>query len=139
MREFDDIINLPRPQLKNHTPMQRTNRAAQFGAFRALTGHEDAIKEEARLTETLLEIDREKTEELNRRMNDAKEIIDSRPQVTVTYFVPDEKKEGGKYVKYSGNLRVIDDTLKTLTFTDGTKISFTSIFDFNITKDTKRT
>ena len=139
MTDFDDIINLPRPTLKNHTPMSITNRAAQFGAFRALTGHEDSIKEEARLTDTFIEIDREKAEELNLYINEAKEIIDIRPSVSVTYFIPDEKKDGGKYEKFSGFLRVIDDTLKILTFTDGTKIPFSLIVDFKLTEEQKRT
>ena len=111
--------------------MPRINRAAQFGAFRALSGYEEAIEEEGRLTDAWLEIDASKTDELNKKLNEAKEIIASRPKANVTYFVPDEKKCGGKYVEYTGFLRVIDDTLKILTFTDGTKIDFSSIFNFD--------
>lgn len=132
MREFDDIINQKRPPYRKHAPMPRISRAAQFGAFRALSGHEDAIREEGRLTDIWVEIDSEKTEELNTKIQEAKEIINSRPEVSVTYFVPDEKKAGGAYITYTGFLRVIDDTLKILTFTDGTKIDFSSVFDFKL-------
>lgn len=135
MTDFEDIINLCRPVSKKHPPMPRINRAAQFGAFRALTGHEDAIKEEARLTDMFIEIDAEKTCELNNKLNEAKEQINNRPQVKVIYFVPDEKKSGGKYVSMVKNLRIIDDTQKLLTFTDGTKIPFVSIFDFEVVKE----
>lgn len=134
MSEFDDIINKKRPPQRKHPPMPRISRAAQFGAFRALTGHEDAIKEEARLTDMWVEVDQAKTEKLNLMIKEAKEIISTRPEATVIYFVPDEKKTGGKYERYTGYLRVIDDTLKVLTFSDGTKINFSSIFDFNITE-----
>lgn len=132
MNEFDDIINLPRPYSKNHPPMPRSSRAVQFGAFRALTGHEEALSEEARLTDSWVDVSSEATEELNREMNKAKAIISDTPEVSVTYFVPDEKKIGGKYVKHKMNLRIIDDTIKLLTFTDGTKIPFSSILDFKL-------
>ena len=132
MSEFDDIINLQRPISKKHPPMPLINRAAQFGAFRALTGYEDAIDEEARLTDSWVEIDREKTEEINRRMTIIRERIKERPSISVTHFIPDENKSGGKYEIFSGNLRVIDDTQNLLIFTDGTKIPFSAISDFVI-------
>ena len=51
---YDDIINLPPHKSKSHPPMSRMNRAAQFSPFAALTGHEAAIEETARLAEELL-------------------------------------------------------------------------------------
>ena len=42
MTDYSDIINLPHPEPKNHVRMSKEGRAAQFGAFRALTGHEEA-------------------------------------------------------------------------------------------------
>ena len=134
MKNFDKIINLDRPFFDRFPPMPRSSRAVQFGAFRALTGHEEAVAEEARLTDSFLEVSREKTELINRRMNEAKEIISQRPEVTVIHFIPDEYKSGGKYVSYTGNLRVIDDVLNTLTFVDGTKIHFSAIQGFELIK-----
>jgi hypothetical protein len=134
MKNFDKIINLERPFFDRFPPMPQSSRAVQFGAFRALTGHEEAISEEARLTDSFLEVSREKTVLINRRMNEAKEIISQRPEVTVVHFIPDEYKSGGKYVSYTGNLRLIDDVLHTLTFTDGTKIHFSAIQGFELIK-----
>ena len=47
--KYDDIINLPHHISKNHAQMELMDRAAQFAPFAALTGHEDAIKETARI------------------------------------------------------------------------------------------
>ena len=44
------------------------DRAAQFSPFAALTGHEAAIKETARLTEEQVELDEDKQEELNEKL-----------------------------------------------------------------------
>ena len=43
---YDDIINLPHPISRTHTPMEA--RASQFMPFAALTGHAEAIRETAR-------------------------------------------------------------------------------------------
>ena len=50
MSRYDDIINLPHHVSKTRTPMSMENRAAQFAPFAALTGHDAAIAETARLT-----------------------------------------------------------------------------------------
>lgn len=50
---YDDIINLLHPTSANHPPMPLSARAAQFAPFAALTGHDEAIKETARLSETM--------------------------------------------------------------------------------------
>lgn len=135
MSEFDDIIHLSRPVSKNHPPMPLINRAAQFGAFKALSGHAEALSEEARITDSWKEITLEKTEILNQRIAEAKSLICDYPTARVTYFVPDEKKDGGSYKTYQGKLRIVDDTLKILTFTDGMQLSFSQIYDFELTNN----
>ena len=47
---YDDIINLKRPSYSEYPKMSLHDRAAQFAPFAALTGYEDAISEEGRLT-----------------------------------------------------------------------------------------
>ena len=47
-QKYDDIINLPHPTSKKHPRMPLYDRAAQFAAFQALTGHEEAIEETAK-------------------------------------------------------------------------------------------
>ncbi len=55
MGKYDDIIHLPNPTSNKHPRMSLYNRAAQFSPFAALTGHEEAIKETARLMEKKME------------------------------------------------------------------------------------
>ena len=57
MKEYEDIINLPRPTSKKRIPMERINRAAQFAPFSALSGYDASIKETARLTQEKIELD----------------------------------------------------------------------------------
>ena len=45
--KYDDIIYLSRPVSQRHARMTIQDRAAQFAPFAALTGHYDALKEEA--------------------------------------------------------------------------------------------
>ena len=97
MGKYDDIINLPHPEPKKHPRMSMENRAAQFSPFAALTGHNEAIKETERLTDSKVELDQDAIEEINRKLMWIKDNIQSSPQATVTYFVPDSKKVGGKY------------------------------------------
>lgn len=62
---YEDIINLPHPVSKSHKPMPVEDRAAQFAPFAALTGHQAAIEEAARVTDMRMELDEEMKEQLN--------------------------------------------------------------------------
>ncbi len=42
--KYEDIINLPHPVSKKHTPMSMMQRAGQFAPFAALTGLGDEIE-----------------------------------------------------------------------------------------------
>ena len=119
MSKYDDIIDLPRPK-SAHEPMPMSDRAAQFSPFAALTGYEDAIDETARLTDELGE---SAVEELERKLADAAAHISERPEISVTYFVPDARKEGGAYVTRTGALKRIDELGRELLFADGARIA----------------
>ncbi len=54
---YDDIINLPRHVSTTHPHMAVADRAAQFSPFAALTGHDAAIRETARLPDERIELD----------------------------------------------------------------------------------
>lgn len=109
--------------------MSQSNRAAQFAPFAALTGYDAAIGEAARLTETRIELDDKTKEILNMKLCFLKNHIKDRPYVTITYFVPYPQKDGGAYVDYSGNIRVIDEIKHSIIFTDRTTIAIEMVCD----------
>lgn len=117
---YDDIINLPHPTSANHPRMSLYDRAAQFSPFAALTGHDAALKETARLTEQKME----QSEDMISLLNEKLQIVADHPgtEVTITYFVPDERKSGGAYVSHTGMVRRIDDYEHALIMTDKTVI-----------------
>lgn len=95
---YDDMLHLPHPTSQKHPRMPISDRAAQFSPFAALTGHEAAVKETARLTDQKIELDESKKAILDAKLQMIVEQIKSQPIVTITYFVPDEKKAGGAYL-----------------------------------------
>ena len=99
MGKYDDIINLPHHVSQTRPQMSMIDRAAQFSPFAALTGYDAAIKET------------------------------DKPEITITYFVPDEKKAGGSYTSLTGNLKRIDYYERLFVLTDGTKIQLDEIVD----------
>ena len=120
MTEYDDIIDLPRPKSK-HEPMPMSDRAAQFSPFAALTGYGDAIDETARLTDRRIELSEEERAELDYKQQYLATL--DAPTVTVTYFVPDERKSGGAYVTHTGVLKRIDELERMMVFEDGTGVA----------------
>lgn len=119
MSEYDDIIDLPRPKSK-HEPMPMSDRAAQFSPFAALTGYSDAIDETARLTDHRIELSEEERAELDYKQQYLSTL--DAPTVTVTYFVPDERKTGGAYVTHTGVLKRVDEVERMMVFVDGTQV-----------------
>ena len=95
--KYSDIINLPHPESRTHPRMPRSDRAAQFAPFAALTGYDDAVAEAGRLTSSKIELDENELERLDRALAYLTEHQAAHPAVTVTYFVPDDKKSGGAY------------------------------------------
>lgn len=116
---YEDIINLPPHKSSRHAPMSMSDRAAQFSPFAALSGHAEAIKETTRRTEEYTAPSEELAKEIDRKLNILLSEIKSSPYVSVTYFVPDSKKEGGAYVTVSGNVERIRLAEKVLKFTTG--------------------
>ena len=57
--KYAKIINAVHHQSAKHPRMSMVDRAAQFSSFAALTGHGDAIKEEARLVDKRVELNDE--------------------------------------------------------------------------------
>ena len=128
---YEDIIHLPRPVSKNHPPMPLRDRAAQFMPFAALTGYDAEIRESARLTEEEADLSEDLQTELNEKLAQVRAELQQgrQPQITVTYFLPDEKKAGGAYIVKEGAVKKTDPYTGTMLFTDGTEIPLSGIFD----------
>lgn len=126
-RKYDDILHLPHPTSKKHPRMPISDRAAIFSPFAALTGHAAAIQETARLTDQKIELDEDTKAELDRRQAILLEHIAEQPEVTITWFCPDEKKSGGAYVVTVGRLKRVDETAGTLRLADGMTIALDEI------------
>ena len=94
--KYDNIKHLTRPQYDDFPPMSINDRAAQFSPFAALVGYDDAVSETARLTDSRRVLTDDKEKQLNESLNSIIDSLDSQPIVAVTYFVPDEKKSGGR-------------------------------------------
>ena len=108
MNKYDDIINLTRPNSK-HPHMTLKQRSAQFAPFAALTGYEGQIKETARLTDKKLELDEEAKSILDIKLQIVKERLNQHFNIEITFFVPDSKKDGGKYETINGIIKRIDE------------------------------
>lgn len=127
MGKYDDIINIKYQKSTTRKHMSMRDRAAQFGAFKALREHDDAVAETARLTEKKAVLDEYKKEELNNRLVFILENLECRPLVTITYFVPDEKKQGGAYVDKTGIIKNIHALERMITMYDGIQIPIDEI------------
>lgn len=127
MEKYSRIINLPHHVSKSRPQMTMYQRAAQFAPFAALTGHDAAISETARLTESRIELSDDERSLLNQKVARLLERIHEHPDISVTYFMPDSQKEGGRYICHSGTVRKWDDYRQVITFDDGTSVSLLDI------------
>ena len=132
MDKYDDIINLPHYEPKYHPRMSKYKRSAQFAPFAALVGYDEQVQECSRLTDERLEIDDELKEKINYKLNKINELIKNNPVVEITYFIPDVKKDGGKYITEKGNVKRIDYINRFIKFTDNKKIILDDVIDIKI-------
>ena len=79
-------------------------------------------RKEARLTEEQVELDEDKQEELNEKLQTLIAYATKHPTVSVTYFKPDDKKTGGEYVTATGIFQKFRDYERTIVLEDGTDI-----------------
>ena len=129
---YDDIIDLPRPVSRKHPPMPMMKRAAQFLPFAALTGFEGEIAEAARLTQTAPELSEDALAALDEQLSLLRQLLPDQPQVTVTRFLPDERKAGGHFETLTGRVRRLDEAGRTLRFTDGTTIDLDTVVELTV-------
>lgn len=127
---YEHIISHPHHVSAKRPRMSNYERAAQFSSFKALTGYEDELCETARLVEKKLELTEVQQDELNQAFQKLSEL--ELPLITVTYFVPDEKKSGGAYVRYTGHFRFLDMAEGRMKFVEGMEILISGISEIII-------
>lgn len=132
MNCYDDIINFPHHVSSKRIPMSNQNRAAQFMPFAALTGHSEAIKETERQTERKIELDEERKEILNNKLQILNNHIKNKPEIIITYFIPDKIKNGGSYKTIITNVKKIDIYKQLIVLEDKTQISLNDIYNIEI-------
>ena len=126
---YEDILNAEAPTLTTRKPMPLSDRAAQFSPFAALTGYDDAVKETARLTDTEMERDEDLMALLNNKLNILIEKEYEYPEITVEYFLPDDKKSGGAYRQISGTFKKVDMAERNIVFASGEKIPIDYVYN----------
>ena len=130
--KYDDILYLPHPVSARHPQMPLADRAAQFSPFAALTGHEAAIRETARLTKERVELDESRKEILDERLQMIRENLSEKPEVPFTYFQPDERKSGGAYLTVTGRVKKMDGYERRILLEDGTIVPLEELIDIEL-------
>ena len=124
---YDDIIELPHHQSKERPHMSLYDRAAQFAPFAALTGHEEAIEETARLTDEEVTLDETAIAVINDRIYEISQHLSEKRMVSITYFRPDPNKEGGAYLTDVGSIKRVDEIKKMIVLDSGMEIKMEHI------------
>ena len=108
--------------------MSLYDRAAQFAPFKALTGYEDDVVETARLTDDRIDLDEDRIEQLDARLQLLEEHLAEAPSVSITYFKPDARKDGGSYETATGVVKKIDTVRRVLVLRDGKQIAIEDVY-----------
>jgi len=128
---YDDIIDRARHVSTTRSHMAAIDRAAQFSPFAALSGYADAIKETARQTNTRIELDEDRKIALNDLLQRIAERINEHPEIVVTYFQPDVKKNGGAYVTANGAVKRVDGLKRVVILSNCEEIPFDEIIELD--------
>ena len=128
-RNYDDIINLPRHVSDKHPHMSVHDRAAQFAPFAALTGHSEAVSETARYVDEKIDLGEDAIKEIQDALNYIQEHIAESPEINITYFVADGRKQGGRYVTETVKVKKIDAFGEIVYLGNGVTVKFENIFE----------
>lgn len=128
MGKYNDIINLSRP-ISKRPRMTLEQRSAQFAPFAALTGYDEQVRETSRLTNEKIEIDDELKSALDIKLQLIREELSIKPKITINYFVPDLKKNGGSYKIVTSNVKRIDEYKKVIVLENELEIAISEIID----------
>ena len=128
MNDYSEILHLPHVRPKNHPSMSAEARAAQFSPFAALRGFDEEIDETARFTEQQITVGEEAQGEIADALRAIRENIGKREEVEIVYFLPDEKKEGGRYVTARQTVKKLLEAERALLLQDNTLVPFETIY-----------
>ena len=131
MNNYDDILDFRYTGSEHHARMPREARAAQFAPFAAMVGHDAAIAEVGRLTEKRVLLDEEAIRKLDEKLQYLNSLIDTRPEVSITYFKPDKRKSGGAYLTAVGGVLKISEDTKEVYLSSGVTIPIEDITDIH--------
>jgi len=134
IEDYEDIIKSKRHVSSTRPKMNIKDRAAQFAPFSAVVGHNEAVKETARLTTSRKDLDEMEKAIIDEELRKLDAVIHESPQVEIVYFVPDILKEGGQYKTYIGKVKKIDVYKKMIVMIDGTSIPIIEIISLEIKK-----
>ncbi len=129
---YEDIIHLPHPVSNKHPQMPVRDRAAQFAPFAALTGHKEAIREAQRQIDQRKILDENRTMQNDESLQEILQHINEHPRIRVTYFQPDERKDGGAYRTLIMNLKKIDEYKRRLIFSDYSWIPLDDVYEIEL-------
>ncbi|WP_186422407.1 YolD-like family protein [Lacrimispora celerecrescens] len=130
-KAYDDIIHLPRHVSATHPHMAVIDRAAQFSPFAALTGYDAAMKETERLTDVRVELDESMKDTLSNKLQIIADRLKEQPEIAITYFQPDGKKNGGAYVTAVSTAKKIDKYERVVVMSDGIVIPIDEIISID--------
>ena len=63
------------------------------------------------------------------------ERIDEHPQVEITYFKPDERKDGGAYLTVNSRAKRLNEYERFILLENGTEIPFDDIYKIELCAD----
>ena len=131
-RKYAGIMNLPHHVSPTRPQMPISDRAAQFSPFAALTGHSAAIAETGRMTDQRMELDEYEMARVDAELQRLQELLPGRPMASITYFVPDERKNGGSYQSITGEVKRIDAVAGMIQMTDRREIPIEDVFSVEL-------
>lgn len=168
MDKYEDMLYMANHKSLKHPHMSMIDRAAQFSPFAALSGHNAAIIETARITDEKVVLDESTKElirdrlqlisvqieqqkfkkqklkeqklkeqklkvqivkELNKKeeKSESEDLIGTKLNIAITYYQPDNRKIGGKYLTETGRVRKIDDYKQWIVMDSGLVIPLNDI------------
>lgn len=130
--KYEDMLELPHHVSAKRPRMDMIDRAAQFAPFAALTGHDAVIRETARLVDQPVELTESRRAELDGQLQELSERLDGQRSVTITHYVPDQRKQGGAYIRTTGRIKKVDTAAQAVVLVDGSGIELDTITDIDV-------